>query len=64
MPEKHGKFTSSNLEKCGWKQSKVDQSVFTKDDILLVVYVDDAILIPPNQTKIAAESTPFKRIMC
>jgi Reverse transcriptase (RNA-dependent DNA polymerase) len=39
----------------GWRQSEVDSCLFTKGGIILVVYVDDAILISPFKTKIDKE---------
>ena len=43
-------FLKKGLLKQGWKQSEIDSCLFTKDGILLVVYVDDAILISPHKT--------------
>ena len=38
-----------------WKKSEIDSCLFTKNGILLVVYVDDAILISPHKYLINAE---------
>ena len=43
-------FLKKGLFEQGWKQSEIDSCLFTKDGILLVVYVDDAILISPHKT--------------
>ena len=39
----------------GWKQSEIYSCLFTKDGILLVIYVDDAIFISPHKTLIDIE---------
>jgi hypothetical protein len=39
----------------GWRQSEIDGCLFTKSGIVLVVYVNDAILISPSQDKITSE---------
>jgi hypothetical protein len=44
----------------GWKQSEIDGCLFTKDSIILVVYVDDAILIPPSEYLIQSEIASLK----
>ena len=41
-------FLKKGLPERGWKQSEIDSCLFTKDNILLIVYVDDAILIYPH----------------
>jgi hypothetical protein len=38
-------FLKVGLLKRGWRESEVDSCLFTKGEIILVVYVDDAILI-------------------
>ena len=48
-------FLKKGLLERGWKQSEIDSCLFTKDGILLVVYVDDAILISPHKTLIDIE---------
>ncbi len=35
----------------GWCQSEIDSCLFTKDGLILVVHVDDAILISPDKHK-------------
>lgn len=45
----------------GWVQSSVDSCLFTKDGIILVVYVDDAILISPSKNKIQTEIKSLER---
>ena len=44
----------SGLTKRGWKQSATDSCLFTKDNVILILYVDDAILISPDLQKIKA----------
>ena len=39
----------------GWKQSTIDECLFTKNGLLLVLYVDDACIISPCEDKIIAE---------
>ena len=48
-------FLNKGLLERGWKQSEIDSCLFTKDGILLVVYVDDAIIISPHKTLIDIE---------
>jgi hypothetical protein len=43
-------FLRDGLVKRGWKSSDIDTCLFTKDGIILVVYVDDAILISPSMS--------------
>ena len=53
-------FLSKGLEERGWKPSSVDACLFTKPGIMLVVYVDDAILISPNDSLIDSEIQSLK----
>ena len=48
-------FLSKGLQNRGWKPSVVDTCLFTKSGIILLVYVDDAILISPNENIINRE---------
>jgi hypothetical protein len=48
-------FLRKGLTKRGWKQSTIDECLFTKKGIILVVYVDDALLISPNEQLINDE---------
>lgn len=48
-------FLRKGLERRGWKPSMVDECLFTKNNIILVLYVDDAVLISPNQLLINHE---------
>ena len=43
-------FLKKGLIERGWKKSEIDSCLFTKDGIILVIYVDDAILISPHKT--------------
>ncbi|CAJ1960803.1 unnamed protein product [Cylindrotheca closterium] len=53
-------FLSKGLEERGWTPSSVDASLFTKQGIMLVVYVDDAILISPDDSLIDSEIQSLK----
>jgi hypothetical protein len=48
-------FLKKGLVTRGWKASEVDSCLFTKKGIMLIVYVDDAILISPNKQMINFE---------
>ena len=45
----------NGLLKREWKQSPIDECLFVKDGILLILYVDDACLISSNKMKIQQE---------
>ena len=53
-------FLSKGLIERGWKPSSVDACLFTKPGIILVVYVDDAILISANDKLIDSEIKSLK----
>ena len=40
----------SGLLQQGWKQSHIDECLFVKQGILLILYVDDACIISPSKT--------------
>ena len=48
-------FLRQGLEKRRWQRSQVDECLFTKKGIMLIVYVDDAILISPYKSMIQRE---------
>ena len=48
-------FLKKGLLKRGWEKSEIDSCLFTKDGILLVIYIDDAILISPDKKIIDIE---------
>ena len=48
-------FLKKGLLSRGCQQSAIDTCLFTKDGIVLIVYVDDAILISPDKSLIDAE---------
>ena len=48
-------FLKKGLLEQVWKKSEIDSCLFTKERILLVVYVDDAILFFPHKTLIYIE---------
>ncbi len=45
-------YLKAGLRKAGFKQSKTDECVFFKNGTIFIVYVDDAILIGPNEKEI------------
>ena len=48
-------YLKKGLKQRGWKQSQVDECLFTKQGIILVAYVDDAILLSPFKSLIRKE---------
>jgi len=54
-------YLTAGLKKRGFKQSKVDQSVFYKGETIFIVYVDDGILIGPNSEEINGIIKSLKR---
>jgi hypothetical protein len=54
-------FLKKGLLERGWKPSTIDGCLFTKDGILLVVYVDDVILISPHKCLITNEIASLQR---
>lgn len=54
-------YLMAGLKKRGFKQSKVDQSVFYKGETIFIVYVDDGILIGPNSEEINGIIRSLKR---
>ena len=56
-------YLQNGLEKQGWKRSDVDECLFTKNGIILVVYVDDAILISPYKSLIQREISSLQYII-
>jgi GH43 family beta-xylosidase len=53
-------FLEKGLHKRGWKSFSIDGCLFTKNGIMLVVYVDDAILISPHKSLIHKEIKSFQ----
>lgn len=45
----------------GWKSSEVDTRLYTKNGIILIVYVDDAILISLDRSRIDSEIKSLQR---
>ena len=43
------------LIKHGWKQSTIDECLFTKKGAIFILYVDDACIISPSKTLIKSE---------
>ena len=54
-------FLKKILIERGWSPSKIDPCLFTKDGILLIVYVDDDILIPPHKSLIDFEINSLQK---
>jgi hypothetical protein len=48
-------YLKKGLLKRGWKASEIDSCLFTKNGIVLVLYVDDAILLSPHKSLIDSE---------
>ena len=48
-------FLHHGLLRRGWKPSSIDPCLYTKPNIALVIYVDDACLMSPNKSLIATE---------
>lgn len=46
------KYLVKHLEEIGFKQSKIDDCVFYRGKVLLVLYVDDSILAGPDKAEI------------
>ena len=42
------------LVKRGWKQSNADSCLFMRENVILILYVDDAVLISPDLSRIKA----------
>ena len=47
-------YLRDGLLRRGFKQSQVDPCLFTKGNVLIVMYVDNAVVILPNKDKISA----------
>jgi len=45
----------------GWAQSSTEECLFTKKGLLLILYVDDACLISPSQSKILQEISSLQK---
>jgi hypothetical protein len=45
-------YLTKGLTKIGFKQSKVDECVFFRDNVIFIVYVDDGIFASPSQKAI------------
>ena len=48
-------FLRKGLLDRGWSQSSIDECVYIKDGLILILYVDDACLISPHKSKIQQE---------
>ena len=48
-------YLKKGLEDEGWKPSNIDNCLFTKDGIILVLYIDDAVLTSPSKQLIMKE---------
>jgi Reverse transcriptase (RNA-dependent DNA polymerase) len=45
----------------GWRQSKIDECLYYKGNVMFVVYVDDGILVYPSQDKVNEELEILKK---
>ena len=52
---------NKGLKDRGWKQSNIDECLFVKNGMLLIVYVDDACIISPDNDKITSEIRSLKK---
>ena len=48
-------FLHVGLIKRGWEQSKISDCLYTKDGMIMVLYVNDACIISPDKCKIQEE---------
>ena len=54
-------YIKAGLLTRGWKQSEIDECLYTKDKMLLVLYVDDACIISPSEPHILSEIQSLKK---
>ena len=54
-------FLADGLQKRRWRASEIDHCLFTKDGVILIVYVDNAILISPDKQLIRDEIASLQR---
>ena len=54
-------FLRAGLLDRNWKQSSIDECLFTKNGMLLLLYVDNAIIISINSTHIDDEIHSLKQ---
>jgi hypothetical protein len=54
-------YLKKGLLERGWKSSEIDSCLFTKNGIVLVLYVDDAILLSPYKSLIDSEIRSLQR---
>ena len=55
LGELGNQYLKQGLIKRGWEQSPIDECLFTKKGIMLILYVDDACLISPSNEQIDKE---------
>ena len=55
-------FARDNLFKIGWNQSKIDECIFYKDSIILLMYVDDLIIFNKSNDIIDKQVKDMQRI--
>ena len=53
-------FLRKGLLERNWKQSEIDDCLLTKGEILLLIYVDDAIMVSKSNKRIDAEIRSLK----
>ena len=54
-------YVSKGLLERGWKMSEIDNCLFMKGDMLMLIYVDDAIIVSPKLNSILQEIKSLKR---
>ena len=49
-------YLKNSILKRGWQKLSIDECIFTKNGVILVIYVDDDILISPSKKKLTMKS--------
>ena len=54
-------FLHNGLITRGWKQSSIDECLYTMDNLILILYVDDTCVISPCENKINSEIASLQK---
>ena len=54
-------FLHNGLIARGWKRSSIDECLYTKENLILILYVDDACIISPSENKIKGEIASLQK---
>lgn len=54
-------FLSDGLHEMGFHQTETDQCVFIKDDVIILIYVDDCVIISKDEKKIEDTITCLRK---